>query len=83
AIAEAHHAQIAPHMSVGPIAAAAALQLDTCSPNFMIQEFNVGPLHGEIFEEPITVVNGYITPPTGPGLGLVLNEDAVRRHLSQ
>ena len=83
AIAEAHHALIAPHMYVGPIAAAAAIQLDTCSPNFMVQEFNVGPLHSELFVEPITVVNGYITPPTGPGLGLVLNEEVVKRHLSQ
>ena len=82
-IAEAHHALIAPHMYVGPIAAAAAIQLDTCSPNFMVQEFNVGPLHGELFVEPITVVDGYITPPTGPGLGLVLNEEVVKRHLSQ
>lgn len=83
AIAEAHHALIAPHMYVGPIAAAAAIQLDTCSPNFMIQEFNVGPLHHELFLEPITVVDGYIRPPTGPGLGLVLNDDVVKRHLSQ
>jgi len=58
-----------------------AIQLDTCSPNFMIQELNVGPLHAELFEEPITVVDGYITPPTGPGLGLVLREDVLQRHL--
>ena len=83
AIAEAHHALIAPHMYVGPIAAAAAIQLDTCSPNFMIQEFNVGPLHHELFLEPITVVDGYITPPKGPGLGLVLNDEVMKRHLSQ
>jgi galactonate dehydratase len=83
AIAEAHHALIAPHMYVGPIAAAAAIQLDTCSPNFMVQEFNVGPLHSELFVEPITVVDGYITPPTGPGLGLVLNEEVLARHLSR
>ena len=82
AIAEAHHALIAPHMYVGPIAGAAAIHLDTCSPNFMIQEFNTGPLHREIFEEPIVVENGYITPPRGPGLGLVLNEEVVKRHLS-
>jgi len=49
----------------------------------MIQEYNVGPLHRELFVEPITVVNGYITPPTGPGLGLVLNDEVVKRHLSQ
>ncbi len=83
AIAEAHHALIAPHMYVGPIAAAAAIQLDACSPNFMIQEFNVGPLHREIFVKPITVENGYITPPTGPGLGVELDEAVVKRHLSQ
>jgi galactonate dehydratase len=83
AIAEAHHALIAPHMYVGPIAAAAAIHLDTCSTNFMVQEFNVGPLHSELFVEPIVVVDGYITPPTGPGLGLVLDDEAVKRHLSR
>jgi 2-dehydro-3-deoxyphosphogalactonate aldolase len=82
AIAEAHHALIAPHMYVGPIAAAAAVQLDTCSANFMLQEYNVGPLHREIFREPITVEHGYITPPSGPGLGLELDEAVVKRHLS-
>jgi galactonate dehydratase len=83
AIAEAHHALIAPHMFVGPIAAAAAIQLDACSTNFMIQEFNVGPLHSELFDKPITAVDGYITPPSGPGLGLVLNDEVVRRHLTR
>ena len=42
AIAEAHYAMIAPHMYCGPIAAAAAVQIDTCSPNFLIQEANQG-----------------------------------------
>jgi len=78
-MAEAHFAMIAPHMYVGPISAAAAVQLDTCSPNFLIQEWNVNELHSEIFEEPIKFENGYITPPTGPGLGLVLNDEVVAR----
>ena len=82
AIADAHHALIAPHMYVGPIAAAAAIQLDTCSSNFMLQEFNTGPLHRDLFVEPIVVENGYITPPKGPGLGLVLDEAVLKRHLS-
>lgn len=80
-IAEAHYAMIAPHMACGPIAAAAAVQLDTCSPNFLIQEFNVGPLHSEIFKEPLRFENGYIIPPTGPGLGVELNEEVVAAHL--
>ncbi len=81
-MAEAHYAMIAPHMYVGPIAAAAAIQLDTCSPNFMIQEYNVNDLHSEIFTEPIKFESGYITPPTGPGLGVELNEEVVARQLS-
>jgi galactonate dehydratase len=82
AIAEAHYALIAPHMYVGPIAAAAAIQLDTCSPNFFIQEYNVNELHSQIFIEPIRVENGYITPPSGPGLGVELDEAVVKRHSS-
>lgn len=83
AIAEAHYAMIAPHMYQGPIAAAAAVQLGTCSPNFLIQEWNVNDLHSEIFVEPIRFENGYLTPPTGPGLGVALNEAVVRRQLTR
>jgi len=82
-MAEAHYAMIAPHMYVGPIAAAAAIQLDTCSPNFLIQEYNVNDLHLEIFTEPIEIENGFITPPTGPGLGVELNEEVVKRQLCE
>lgn len=81
-MAEAHYAMIAPHMYVGPISAAAAIQLDTCSPNFLIQEYNVNDLHSEIFVEPIKFERGFITPPTGPGLGVELDERVVKRQLS-
>ena len=77
-IAEAHYAMIAPHMACGPIAALAAIQLDTCSPNFLIQEANQGTLHQRIFKEPIVFENGYLIPPTGPGLGVELNVDAMK-----
>ena len=77
AIAEAHYAMIAPHMACGPIAAAAAIQIDTCSPNFLIQEANQGPLHKTIFEEPMVFENGFIIPPSGPGLGVELNRDVL------
>ena len=79
-MAEAHYALIAPHMYCGPIAAAAAVQIDTCSPNFLIQEFNVNDLHSEIFVEPIQFENGSIIPPTGPGLGVELDESVVNKH---
>lgn len=80
-IAEAHYAVIAPHMACGPIAAAAAIQIDTCSPNFLIQEANQGPLHHTIFKEPIIFENGYITPPTAPGLGIELDPDVIKHRI--
>ncbi|MHA2394750.1 MAG: mandelate racemase/muconate lactonizing enzyme family protein [Promethearchaeota archaeon] len=79
-MAEAHYAVIAPHMYCGPVAAAAAIQLDTCSPNFLIQEFNTTGLHAEILKKPILFKNGYIIPPTEPGLGVELNEDVIAEH---
>ena len=82
-MAEAHYAMIAPHMYCGPIAAAAAIQLDVCSPNFLIQEFNANSLHSDILVEPLRFEQGYITPPTGPGLGIELDEKVVaERRLS-
>lgn len=73
-MAEAHFAMIAPHMWCGPIAAAAAIQLGVCSPNLLAQEFNASDLHSDILVEPLRFEGGYITPPTGPGLGIELNE---------
>ena len=80
AIAEAHYAMIAPHMYVGPVAAAAAVQVDACSPNFLIQEYNGGPLHQELFKEPIRFEQGFIELPTAPGLGLELDDAVVKRY---
>jgi len=76
-MAEAHYAQIAPHLYCGPIEAAANIQLDTCSPNFLIQESieTFGGFHAEILKEPIKWEEGYIIPPTKPGLGVELNEE--------
>ena len=79
-MAEAHFAMIAPHMYVGPIAAAAAVHVDTSSPNFLIQEYNGDTLHNDIFIDPIRFHQGFITPPTAPGLGVELNEEMVARH---
>ena len=82
-MAEAHYASIAPHMYCGPVAAAAAVQVATCSPNFLILEFNRTTLHADILREPIVFDAGYIAPPTSPGLGADLNEDVLARHIVQ
>jgi 2-dehydro-3-deoxyphosphogalactonate aldolase len=81
-MAEAHYAQIAPHLYCGPIEGAANIQIDTCSPNFLIQEGieTWGGFHAEILKEPIRWEEGYIIPPTKPGLGVELNEEVAAKH---
>ena len=80
-MAEAHYAMIAPHMYCGPVVFAAAIQLDVSSPNFLIQEANMGPLHKQIFKESLVFENGYITPPSGPGLGVEFDQEVLKAHL--
>ncbi len=81
-MAEAHYAQIAPHLYCGPIEGAANIQLGTCSPNFLIQESieTWGGFHAKILKEPIKWEEGYIIPPTKPGLGVELNEEVATEH---
>jgi len=75
-MAEAHYAQIAPHLYCGPIEGAANIQLDACSPNFLIQEGikTWSGFHADILKEPIRWEEGYILPPKTPGLGVELDE---------
>ena len=75
-MAEAHYAQIAPHLYNGPLGGAANIQLATCSPNFLVLESieTWGGFHAELLSEPIQWENGYVIPPTKPGLGVELNE---------
>ncbi len=81
-MAEAFYAQIAPHLYCGPISGAADIQLSACSPNFLIQESiqTWGGFHTEILVEPIQWQDGYIIPPTKPGLGVELNEAVAARY---
>ena len=82
-MAEAYYAQIAPHLYAGPVEAIADIQVDICSPNFLIQESieRFDGFHAEILKEPIRWEEGYIIPPTKPGLGIELNEEVVNKHL--
>lgn len=81
-MAEAHYAQLAPHLYAGPIEAAANIQLSTCSPNFLIQESIecFGGFYAEVLCDPIQWEDGYIIPSTRPGIGVELDEDVVDAH---
>jgi len=81
-MAEASHAQIAPHLYCGPVVGAANIQLAACSPNFLLLEGikDWGGFHAEILKTPIVWEDGYVLPPTAPGLGVELDEAVAERH---
>jgi galactonate dehydratase len=74
-MAEAYYATIAPHNPLGPIALAAGVQLAASIPNFLCQE--QVSLGDGYLKQPFVVRDGYLDLPTGPGLGIELDEQAV------
>jgi galactonate dehydratase len=86
--ADAYYMLIAPHNVCGPVATAAALHLAACTPNFKIQEhFNdfadawvKGVAEGLPEVDP---ADGCFPLPTGPGLGVKLNEAFIAEHPRQ
>ncbi|NOT59636.1 MAG: galactonate dehydratase [Acidobacteria bacterium] len=75
-MAEAYYANIAPHNPLGPISLAAGLQIAASIPNFLCQE-QVSLGDGYI-KNPFKVREGYIDLPTGPGLGIELDDEAMK-----
>jgi galactonate dehydratase len=74
-MAEAYYATIAPHNPLGPIALAAGLHLAAAIPNFLCQEqVNLGEGY---LKAPFRVQDGYVDRPSGPGLGIELDENAM------
>ena len=86
AMAEAYDIAVAPHCPLGPLALASCLQLAACAPNVALQEMSLG-IHYNVGADlysycndrsPLTAVDGFLPIPTGPGLGVVIDEEAVR-----
>ena len=69
----------------GPVSTAAALQLDACIPNFLIQELYPYrmPEHFALVDHApeLDVRNGYVPISDRPGLGVELVQDRVRPYL--
>ncbi|MEU6020343.1 galactonate dehydratase [Micromonospora sp. NPDC047134] len=86
ALAETFDVQLAPHCPLGPIALAACLQVGFATPNYLIQEQSIGihyNLGAEVLDycvdqQPLTFVDGYVQRLTAPGLGIEIDEQAVR-----
>ncbi|MCA0756505.1 galactonate dehydratase [Paenibacillus sp. N4] len=86
AMAEAYDIAVAPHCPLGPIALAACLQLDTCSPNAFIQEQSLGIHYNQgsdlldylVDPSVFKYEEGFVKNLTAPGLGIEVNEAKVR-----
>jgi galactonate dehydratase len=86
ALAETFDAALAPHCPLGPLALAACLQVDFATPNVLIQEqslgihYNVGSdlLDLVIDRSAFAFVDGHIARTESPGLGIEVDEAAVR-----
>ena len=85
AMAEAFDVAVAPHCPLGPIALAACVQLDSCTPNAFIQEQSLG-IHynkgGDLLDYLVDpgvfrFQDGYIQIPQGPGLGIQVDREKV------
>ena len=87
AMAEAYDVALAPHCPLGPIALVASLQVDFAAPNFLIQEQSLGIHYNkdndllDYLVDPavFAFTDGYVDRPTAPGLGIEIDEAAVRK----
>lgn len=81
-MAEAYYAPIAPHNPNGPCSLAASLQIAASVPNFMVQER--GDREYELLAEPLPPVkDGYRPIPTGPGLGITIDENKLMNEVGE
>ena len=76
-MAEAYYIPIAPHNPMGPISLATGLQLAASVPNFLVQE-QVTLGEGYLKEPFKLQKDGTVMVPTKPGLGVELDEDALK-----
>lgn len=91
AMAEAHDVALALHCPLGPIALAANLQIDAGCYNAFIQEQSLGIHYNQTNDLLDYVVNpevfayheGMVAIPSGPGLGIEVNEAYVRARAAE
>ena len=93
-LAHASHVRLSPHVWGGAIGLAAALQYIAALPVYphsdniprpVLLEYDLGenPLRANLLREPLLPVDGFVTVPDGPGLGVEIDFDAVERYVAR
>jgi galactonate dehydratase len=93
AMGQAAYAKLALHCPLSPIALAASVQLDACTPNFLVQEHNEvndtrdgkRTLIGQGYlKEPFCLdAEGCVAVPDKPGLGIELDEQGMEQIMAR
>lgn len=88
AIAETYYVAVAPFHDGGPVSTAAALHLAAAIPNFYIQQIPLPEaeedrrMRAECTDGSVEVVtDGFAALPTGPGLGITVNERVLEKYV--
>jgi D-arabinonate dehydratase/D-galactarolactone cycloisomerase len=82
-LADAHGLAFAPHISIGSaIHFGASAHLASAMPNTLTSEYWIGEnsIGNAILGTPLLLDRGYLHTPTGPGLGLSIREEELRKH---
>lgn len=76
-------ARLCNHCYTSPVTVAACLHwLSTCRDAFIFEDcVDDSPMRHELTVEKVEAENGWMTVPDGPGLGVTLNEDFVKKYL--
>lgn len=80
--ADVYDIRVQAHVCGGPVATAAALQLEAAIPNFLIHEHHTYAIkhwNRELCLQDYQPVNGKFKVPDLPGLGIELNDEIVKR----
>ena len=79
---ETHGIRLATHNPLGPVSTAACLQLNLATSNVGVQEQprRPGTTLTDVVPVQVDWEDGYLLPPTRPGLGIVFDRDAARAH---
>jgi galactonate dehydratase len=79
---ETHYVKLATHNPLGPVSSAACLQFNLAVSNFGVQEQPRKP--GEVLTDVVPVQpewqDGYLLPPSRPGLGIEFDREAAKKH---
>jgi galactonate dehydratase len=79
---ETHYIKLAVHNPLGPVSTAACLHLNLACPNFGVQEQprRTNTVLTDVVPVQPEWQDGYLLPPTRPGLGIEFDREAARKH---